>query len=299
MNYKKGFVIPLIISIIAILAIGGGLYFYKNKKVEKQENNSVASSTVATSTLVGGDRDSHGCIGSAGYSWCEVKNKCLRPWEETCSAITTNIVFWKTYTNTQYGFKVNYPSTYVYNENSGDSSIVDFSASQSPEGVGTKIYLNHSDYENFTDFVSYMKNNYIYDLVKSNENSASDLEIKKEVDSLAGHYSFKTEENNNGVSLLIHSRDFFGFDGANETFVWLNNENGDYLSIVGSDLDIDSIELFTPIKVSCTPNWQCGWTPCAGGYQGMTAVDSNNCGLPSTGVQIACPALARQCATTN
>lgn len=36
--------------------------------------------------LVGGDRDAHGCIGSAGYSWCEIKQKCLRPWEEKCTS---------------------------------------------------------------------------------------------------------------------------------------------------------------------------------------------------------------------
>jgi hypothetical protein len=34
--------------------------------------------------VVGGDRDEHGCIGSAGYSWCSTKNKCLRTWEESC-----------------------------------------------------------------------------------------------------------------------------------------------------------------------------------------------------------------------
>lgn len=33
---------------------------------------------------VGGDRDEHGCIGSAGYTWCEKKSKCLRIWEESC-----------------------------------------------------------------------------------------------------------------------------------------------------------------------------------------------------------------------
>ncbi len=33
---------------------------------------------------VGGDRDEHGCIGSAGYTWCEPKQKCLREWEEPC-----------------------------------------------------------------------------------------------------------------------------------------------------------------------------------------------------------------------
>lgn len=34
--------------------------------------------------LVGNDRDEHGCIASAGYSWCEPKAKCLRIWEEDC-----------------------------------------------------------------------------------------------------------------------------------------------------------------------------------------------------------------------
>ena len=33
---------------------------------------------------VGNDKDVHGCIGSAGYSWCEAKQKCLRIWEEPC-----------------------------------------------------------------------------------------------------------------------------------------------------------------------------------------------------------------------
>jgi len=31
---------------------------------------------------VGGDADEHGCIGSAGYSWSEEKQACVRPWEE-------------------------------------------------------------------------------------------------------------------------------------------------------------------------------------------------------------------------
>ncbi|NYZ77249.1 hypothetical protein H0O02_02950 [Candidatus Micrarchaeota archaeon] len=34
--------------------------------------------------MPGSDRDEHGCIASAGYTWCEVKQKCLRAWEEPC-----------------------------------------------------------------------------------------------------------------------------------------------------------------------------------------------------------------------
>ncbi len=33
---------------------------------------------------IGGERDEHGCLGAAGYSWCESKQKCIRPWEEEC-----------------------------------------------------------------------------------------------------------------------------------------------------------------------------------------------------------------------
>ena len=37
--------------------------------------------------IVGGDKDEHGCIGSAGYLWCEEKQECIRPWEENCTTI--------------------------------------------------------------------------------------------------------------------------------------------------------------------------------------------------------------------
>ncbi len=40
---------------------------------------------IKASSLVGADRDEHDCIGSAGYSWCEAKQKCLRVWEEPCT----------------------------------------------------------------------------------------------------------------------------------------------------------------------------------------------------------------------
>jgi len=42
--------------------------------------------------LVGGDKDAHGCIGSAGYMWCEAKTKCLRIWEEACWPEATDAI---------------------------------------------------------------------------------------------------------------------------------------------------------------------------------------------------------------
>ncbi|MCX6709623.1 MAG: DUF333 domain-containing protein [Candidatus Woesearchaeota archaeon] len=39
--------------------------------------------------LIGGEKDSHGCLIAAGYSWCEEKGKCLRTWEENCTVNET------------------------------------------------------------------------------------------------------------------------------------------------------------------------------------------------------------------
>ena len=32
--------------------------------------------------VVGGDKDEHGCIASAGYTWSEVQKDCIRLWEK-------------------------------------------------------------------------------------------------------------------------------------------------------------------------------------------------------------------------
>jgi len=40
-----------------------------------------------TGMLVGNDSDEHGCKGSAGYTWCHALSKCIRPWEENCTML--------------------------------------------------------------------------------------------------------------------------------------------------------------------------------------------------------------------
>ena len=73
----KSIKIIIIISLLLILNVGVFILF-KNKI---NNNNNIAPNNT---NILGGDRDEHGCIGSAGYSWCEIKNKCLRQWEEKC-----------------------------------------------------------------------------------------------------------------------------------------------------------------------------------------------------------------------
>jgi hypothetical protein len=44
-------------------------------------NGSTCVSLQKSGGVIGGDKDKNGCTGSAGYIWCESRQKCLRPWE--------------------------------------------------------------------------------------------------------------------------------------------------------------------------------------------------------------------------
>lgn len=75
----------LILIVIAAGIFIVGLFAAYNLGSNKQNKAPIPEISVTpTEPVVGGDRDAHGCIGSAGYSWCEPKSKCLRIWEEKC-----------------------------------------------------------------------------------------------------------------------------------------------------------------------------------------------------------------------
>ena len=40
-----------------------------------------ADMAIKPDSVVGGDPDEHGCVGSAGFQWCEKLGRCVRPWE--------------------------------------------------------------------------------------------------------------------------------------------------------------------------------------------------------------------------
>lgn len=66
---------------IIILILATGIYYFINI------NNQAYAPGSSEDIIVGGDKDEHGCIGSAGYTWCESKQKCLRVWEEECPPV--------------------------------------------------------------------------------------------------------------------------------------------------------------------------------------------------------------------
>ena len=56
----------------------------KNPSTENTTQTNGTGATEPNKQLIGGQKDEHGCLIAAGYSWCEAKQKCLRTWEEPC-----------------------------------------------------------------------------------------------------------------------------------------------------------------------------------------------------------------------
>jgi len=94
---KKRLVTIGLTVVLASSLIISGAYAYRavfNKPAQDAElaesgNNSAdnvdADKNAENPQVIGGQRDEHGCLGPAGYSWCEAKQKCLRVWEEACT----------------------------------------------------------------------------------------------------------------------------------------------------------------------------------------------------------------------
>nr|WP_302829607.1 hypothetical protein [uncultured Bacteroides sp.] len=66
---KKSFYLMCVCLLLA--SCGGG-----REKTAETENE------VEKTAMVGNDKDEHGCIASAGYTWCEVQKDCIRLWEK-------------------------------------------------------------------------------------------------------------------------------------------------------------------------------------------------------------------------
>jgi hypothetical protein len=85
MDIKKEFTtVTLFSKLVAMMLVIVlpfiGFYF----GVQYGQSVSATFSPEPTQELIGGNKDAYGCMIAAGYSWCAEKNKCLRPWEETC-----------------------------------------------------------------------------------------------------------------------------------------------------------------------------------------------------------------------
>lgn len=91
--------------------------------------------------IIGGDKDEHGCIGSAGYTWCEPKQKCLREWEEPCKQEEVFDLLKKLEKETQINFSGIVKTEFVWRiEGKEDLTIT--GKSFDVEGIPDKQYKN-------------------------------------------------------------------------------------------------------------------------------------------------------------
>lgn len=136
---KKIIILPLVLVFLSLSACS----FDKNSGSEE-----ILDQT-SQPVIVGGDRDEHGCIGSAGYSWCEIKQKCLRVWEEKCEVESLQVnenIF-----SEQLGIKVSY---YSNPENQTKSKV-----------EGNRIYFYMNGPANVSDYKS---GQYLEGFIKEN-----------------------------------------------------------------------------------------------------------------------------------
>lgn len=79
-NTQKGSVLSIVeIIVVVILVVVGGVYYFNTPAPAVKVDD---STNLPEPQLIGNDKDEHGCIPSAGYLWSEVKQACVRPWEE-------------------------------------------------------------------------------------------------------------------------------------------------------------------------------------------------------------------------
>lgn len=63
---------------MCLACAGAFLVSCGNAREKKAETADAAEKT----EMVGNDKDEHGCIASAGYTWSEVQKDCIRLWEK-------------------------------------------------------------------------------------------------------------------------------------------------------------------------------------------------------------------------
>lgn len=87
MQNQKGFILPIVIAIVVVAILGAGGYFaYKQYVAPKEQINNESQ-------------------------------------DQTAGPALNEVEGWKTYTNTQYGFEIKYPSSWFYSEFTWNANI--------------------------------------------------------------------------------------------------------------------------------------------------------------------------------
>lgn len=126
MNSRNGSVpVVALFMTLGALLVGTGVWLFSFQP----------SPLISQAPVVEEDKDEHGCINSAGYLWCEEKQKCIQLLKEDCviATSTDETANWNTYRNEKYGFEFKYPKTIEYKK------YGDYGVSITENGVSTPV----------------------------------------------------------------------------------------------------------------------------------------------------------------
>lgn len=82
-----------IIAVGVAVAIAAGFFFYMEGIRQAGTAAPAGNGSNGGGQVIGGDKDEHGCLIAAGYSWCDAKQKCIRVWEENCTEAPKEVPF--------------------------------------------------------------------------------------------------------------------------------------------------------------------------------------------------------------
>ena len=90
--------------------------------------------------VVWGDRDTHGCIGSAGYIWSTTDNQCIRPWEKPKMTPRQALQMWTWEIESLNGLAIKTQWTITFSKNTFSAKICNNINGQYGTFAGTLIF---------------------------------------------------------------------------------------------------------------------------------------------------------------
>ena len=131
---QQGFVAPLLIIIIAVLAIGAGVYYYSSKNGSSNTNGSLNSNQTPPITTDNSINNNVSTQNPAVQP--SIPNNGIPKPTSNSSGETT--VGWKTYSNAQFNFSFKYPPDWGFSGELGSNS----KPYQSPYVFGSLLQKN-------------------------------------------------------------------------------------------------------------------------------------------------------------
>lgn len=135
MNKKQKKLSVILMIVLGVLVLGGIIVFLLTDNWDK---------------IIGGERDEHGCLGAAGYTWNETEQSCVRQWLEKNDSDYYQITNFNACADAGYPVMESYPrqcrtpngTLFVEDENINDSitgSTVDEEQIEGPYAIITII----------------------------------------------------------------------------------------------------------------------------------------------------------------